>query len=384
MKKLLFSSFFALLLFSSASAQLITIDAERDAFYDQLTGPDDGKIFIPARCYLEDVSPGGPLGGPEGGDADLSGTVWSCWEYPYLYFYTEIKDDTVIVNNATSSGSQWQNDKIELKIDPDPTQADVSTGVIQAGITALDSTDAEAPTAVDNLTQDNELQLADGTLYVPTPEDYARRMTDDGYVLEFRIHMDYLNKGTRFFPAPEEGLVFGMTINIADNDSAARRDMLQWSAGHADQAWSFPRYQGSVTLLADNKIKYEAISPNDPTIINENAQDWYYTPFDFVDERQIGDVPVAFNLMQNYPNPFNPTTVIRYDLEKETTLSLTVYNIAGEAVRYLISNQPRRVGSHELVWDGTDEKGIQLPSGVYFYQIKSNSAIVTKKMILLR
>jgi len=388
MKKLIHSLLFLFLLIGTANAQLITIDGDRDAFYDGLTGPDDGKIFMPSDCWLRDVS----SAPPEGGNADLSAVVWACWEYPYLYFYAEINDDTIRVNNSSSSGSQWSNDKIELKIDPDPTLPDVSTGAMQMGVTALDTIPtnglpaAEDPAAVDNLDQDNELQLPDGTLYAPIPEDFARRILPGGYAVEFRIHLDYLNKNDRQLPAPEEGLVFGATINVADNDLTARTHMLQWSAGHEDEAWSFPRYQGSVTLLAENKLKFEAVSPNvgQDTIINENAQEWYYNPFDFVEDKQISTVPAKFELMQNYPNPFNPSTVIRYSLQKEDVVSITIYNITGEVVRNLLSNQSKSPGTYEVVWDAKDNNDMHVNSGVYFYQLKSGTGIMTRKMIIVQ
>ncbi len=387
MKKLLQSFFIVFLLFSSAEAQLITIDAQRDAFYDGLTGPDDGKIFFPSRCYLSDVGPG-----PENGNEDLSGIVWSCWEYPYLYYYAEITDDTILCNNDAFAGSNWSNDKIEIKYDPDPTMADVSGGVVQVGLSALDSVatnglpPAQLLGAVDNINQDNELQLPNGTLYVSTTDDFARRKTDDGYILEFRIHLDYINKGGRNLPIDviDNGVPFGATINIADNDSISRRDMLQWSAGHIDQAWSFPRYQGSVTLLGDNKIKYEAISPNDPNIVNDSAQAWYYNPFSSIEPNPISNIPGDFNLLQNYPNPFNPSTVIRYVLDKSDNVSLTIYNVVGDVVRNLLSDQSHSAGTYEVKWDAKDNKGIAVSSGVYFFQIKQGPNIVTRKMILMR
>jgi hypothetical protein len=180
MKRLLYGAIVLLLIPGSASAQnFITIDAQRDAFYDNLTNPNDGKVFIPSRAFITSIHSEPPAGG----DADLSGIVWSCWDDVYLYYYAEVKDDFVFVNNATSAGSQWQNDKIELKFNPDPTNAGTGN-VIQVGMSALDSADAQEPAAVDNMNQDlPDLQDTAGVSWYSVRtqpggtwyEDFARR-----------------------------------------------------------------------------------------------------------------------------------------------------------------------------------------------------------------
>ena len=110
MKNVLFCFFIVLLVISSAKAQdfSITIDGQRDAFYDGLTNPNDGKIFMPSSCFLpEDTT---KYGRPWG-DADISGIIWTAWDSTYLYYYAEVTDNFIVDNNATN----WQNDKIELK-----------------------------------------------------------------------------------------------------------------------------------------------------------------------------------------------------------------------------------------------------------------------------
>jgi hypothetical protein len=381
MKRLLYSSIVLFLILGSASAQnFITIDGQKDAFYDNLTNPDDGKVFIPARAFITSIH----AEPPAGGDADLSGIVWSCWDDAYLYYYAEVKDDFIYVNNATSSGSQWQNDKIELKFNPDPTIAGTGN-VIQVGMTALDSADAQVPAAVDNMNQDTpDLQDTAGVSWYSVRtqpggtwyEDFARRETDDGYVLEFRIPWQYMNKGTRRFPGPTAGVVFGAAINIADNDATQREDMIQWSAAVRDEAWNNATLHGSITLLADHKLKYQAVSPMDPTIFNANEIDWYFGGT--VSIKPGPTAPEAFNLKQNYPNPFNPVTTIDFSLPVKSDVRLVLVNSLGQVVKEM-ARGPYSAGDHRIRLDASD-----LTTGVYFYRLEAGAFVSVKKLVVMK
>ncbi|MDP7475006.1 MAG: T9SS type A sorting domain-containing protein, partial [Candidatus Marinimicrobia bacterium] len=101
--------------------------------------------------------------------------------------------------------------------------------------------------------------------------------------------------------------------------------------------------------------------------------------------------PTKFSLMQNYPNPFNPSTTIQYHLNQQGTVNVSVYNLSGQKIRQLVdSNQDP--GQHSVSWDGKDEKGIAVGSGMYFYRLNVHSAFAgtrdglskTGKMVLLR
>ena len=85
-----------------------------------------------------------------------------------------------------------------------------------------------------------------------------------------------------------------------------------------------------------------------------------------------------FKLSQNYPNPFNPSTKIKYRISKLSFVTLKVYDVLGNEVTTLI-NKEKSAGSYEVEFSATN-----LPSGVYFYQLKSNSFFQTKKMLLIK
>ena len=99
--------------------------------------------------------------------------------------------------------------------------------------------------------------------------------------------------------------------------------------------------------------------------------------------------PVAFELGQNYPNPFNPSTTIKFTLPSAgdggATLptSLRIYNVLGEVVRTLV-DEPMVPGVHHEVWDGRDDHGNRVASGIYFYRLRAGDLQHTKKMVLMK
>ena len=88
--------------------------------------------------------------------------------------------------------------------------------------------------------------------------------------------------------------------------------------------------------------------------------------------------PSVFSLSQNYPNPFNPNTTIKYQISEYGRIILTVYDVLGREIKELV-NERKPAGTYEVTWNAEG-----LPSGVYFYQIKTDDFIQTKKMILLK
>jgi hypothetical protein len=100
--------------------------------------------------------------------------------------------------------------------------------------------------------------------------------------------------------------------------------------------------------------------------------------------RQVDPVPSKYALDQNYPNPFNPTTVITFGLPKETNVTLEVYNILGMQVRTLIAGNRMNAGKYSVDWDGKDNSGMSVPSGVYLYRIQTDKFNAAKKMVLMK
>ncbi len=99
-------------------------------------------------------------------------------------------------------------------------------------------------------------------------------------------------------------------------------------------------------------------------------------------ETQERNIISDFELFQNYPNPFNPETTIRYSLPATGYVEIVVFNFLGQKVKSLV-NAVQQGGAHQIQWNGTDENGQMVSSGIYYYQLKSGNEDVVKKMILL-
>ncbi len=99
--------------------------------------------------------------------------------------------------------------------------------------------------------------------------------------------------------------------------------------------------------------------------------------------KHITGIPKTYQLFQNYPNPFNPETQIRYDLPVSGQVKLTIYNILGQKVKVLV-DEIQDAGHKSVFWDGRDDGGREVASGIYFYKIKAQNYLKTKKMILLK
>lgn len=95
------------------------------------------------------------------------------------------------------------------------------------------------------------------------------------------------------------------------------------------------------------------------------------------------NLPARMSLSQNYPNPFNPETHIEYGLASGAHARLVIYNAMGQQVRTLV-DQAQHAGKHRVAWDGTNDYGIQLASGVYFLTLKAGEETMSRQMVLMR
>jgi len=104
-----------------------------------------------------------------------------------------------------------------------------------------------------------------------------------------------------------------------------------------------------------------------------------------IDEDQDTDnslIPSGFTLEQNYPNPFNSLTWINYSLPKSSNAAINIYNVRGELVRTL-QNVQQPAGKYSVVWNGLNNYGNRVSSGIYFYRLQTEGFIETKKMFML-
>ncbi|MDQ7065432.1 MAG: FlgD immunoglobulin-like domain containing protein, partial [candidate division KSB1 bacterium] len=93
--------------------------------------------------------------------------------------------------------------------------------------------------------------------------------------------------------------------------------------------------------------------------------------------------PTLFSLEANYPNPFNSSTVIHYQLPVNSLVELAIFNVQGQRVRTLV-HADQSAGRHRSVWNGRNDAGDPVPSGVYLYRIKARKFCATRRLILMR
>jgi hypothetical protein len=131
--------------------------------------------------------------------------------------------------------------------------------------------------------------------------------------------------------------------------------------------------------------------------LDPNFDMLYVAPVDFetieVPGTGIGDgldagggIPKAFALGQNYPNPFNPSTTIAFDLPvmgSNQSVNLTIYDLRGRCVRILIDSE-LEPGNHKIHWNGRDDRGQSVASGIYLYRLKAGDETFTRKMTVLK
>ncbi|MEK9137135.1 MAG: T9SS type A sorting domain-containing protein, partial [Bacteroidota bacterium] len=115
----------------------------------------------------------------------------------------------------------------------------------------------------------------------------------------------------------------------------------------------------------------------------------FYGGLTGVDEGEVAGVPLTFALEQNYPNPFNPTTTLRYSLPKDARVTLAIYNILGQRV-VALKDEVQNIGFYNVLWNGRNDFGTSVASGVYFYRIEakpvdgSETFMSIKKMLMLK
>ena len=183
-----------------------------------------------------------------------------------------------------------------------------------------------------------------------------------------------------------QGFVLGGTIDeialVTSTDGGAT-----WSNQHTlSRADHDGGYQGMDPRVTSSGID---MAWREGYLINLDDPDSLAIVYGHVDLSIVGledlqpQVIDKFELAQNYPNPFNPTTQIKYSVNKLGNYELAVYNLLGEKVRTLISSQ-LSPGTYSIDWDGKNEFGKAVASGIYFYKLSGKDLSVIKKMALIR
>jgi len=193
------------------------------------------------------------------------------------------------------------------------------------------------------------------------PENYTadyRPLSSDGYVWDFEVATA---KGHEMVTLNFDGMdevPAGLDVYLIDEQLGAARNLRQ------NPSYSF-------RAVSDGGKKALRIVVGSRNYVETNSND-------------VTLVPAAFDLAQNFPNPFNPETVIRYSLPEAATVTLEIYNMLGQKVRTLVDHSQQAADFYSLSWNGRDDNGRALASGMYLYRLSAGSYVNTRKMVLMK
>jgi len=137
-------------------------------------------------------------------------------------------------------------------------------------------------------------------------------------------------------------------------------------------AFPFEAIHGSGAFASRDTVMDRVLSWLCPSSVGVEEESKYHSPI------------TNFQLFQNHPNPFLHKTSVRFFLTERGPYNLKVYDLTGSLVKTLVDKTTPGVGSSTLFWNGEDERGKIVPSGVYFYRLSSGNNLATKKMTFLR
>ena len=259
-------------------------------------------------------------------------------------------------------------------------------------------------------------------LYISPGVDTLDEPDDEGYAVDFSCPYDetqldgiavkgagYGNIECALFEMTIDGPAFmpAATWNFAFPPEGIDKE---WAVFHMTEEYVIPYHDFVIGVWAADTESYFLVGVDRDTPHDghswltewEPDYDMYdffhltdasepYNEFDFMIRCFVHDyagieekgIPGKFALEQNFPNPFNPATEIAFSLPEPTDVSLIVYDISGKVVRNLLSCR-KGAGSHKIIWDGADNSGNEMPSGIYFYKLVAGDNTSVKKMMMVR
>ncbi len=163
----------------------------------------------------------------------------------------------------------------------------------------------------------------------------------------------------------------------------ATEEIQKWN--EEEEGWEEGEFH-EYTYNADGSVRIKLIKSWEDWLTPpqyENMERWIYSyGTTSVNDKDVL-LPSDFAL-SNYPNPFNPSTTISFQIPEQAVVSLDVFDTRGRKIRSLISNENRRAGAYFARWDGMNDKGSIMPSGVYIYRLSAPGMIISRQCILLK
>jgi len=178
----------------------------------------------------------------------------------------------------------------------------------------------------------------------------------------------------------EDALVSGVWSGLTDDSDEFATGSDGFGTANSDKVDKKSR--GYFTFNVSNVIKsgweYDTTHPNNVT---SGSVQWNVAGKIIAENSE--SIPTTTDLIGNYPNPFNPTTTIQYQLSEIQNVKLQIYSLTGKRIRTLI-NAEQTTGHHSVIWDGKDNLGTKVSSGIYIYKLQAGSFVKMYKMSLLK
>jgi len=270
----------------------------------------------------------------------------------YLYISADVTDDDL----RNPPGQAWEGDALEfymgyydirnlIAYHPKNSVSTEGTGDWRIAFTAWGTIQL-------NGTTETTIPGVEATVF--------QKFSGDGYIIEARLELDSL-VATGEDWVTEDGAMMPLRIDGTDMDPSfgdeSRTLIVQFggSGGVTEEDWKRPSTWGYLEVLGG------------PVAVAD----------------QGSELPLKFDLAENYPNPFNPVTTLRYQLATTSDVTIAVYNILGKKVRTIFEGN-KAAGYYSVQWDGTDDFGVKVSSGVYFCKMTTPTFKKTVKMLMMK
>ncbi|MEA3391869.1 MAG: T9SS type A sorting domain-containing protein, partial [Candidatus Marinimicrobia bacterium] len=288
-----------------------------------------------------------------------------------------IKDtgyERMMWKSVSLCGTDWQvvsfdlaNDEATGWITGDGVITPDASGTVAIGDIHIScDADEDATIYIDGFTERQVLSPVDITLSVMMHE-WLR-------LDKFNLASDYVDVAGTFNGWDGSGNILG------DLDSDTTYSVVVPMMPYSTQNFKF-RINGS---WSDATAEFPYGAPSRELVVPGVASEFTYWYNNDTLEVAIDGIPVEFALHQNYPNPFNPVTTINFDLPNITDVSLVIYDITGRKVRTLVSNSNIDAGYKKIVWNGRDDFGNGVATGMYIYRLVAGDFVDVKKMTFLK
>lgn len=249
-----------------------------------------------------------------------------------------------------------------------------------------------------DIAPDETLWLAcDGGVLHFNGETFNRYITEDGLISSYVNAVCAAADGSIWF-GTDDGVSHFIGIewvNYTVDDGLSHNSITSIAIGHDGTVWFGSEYglsslndSGIETFtvedgLVNNNIRDIAIHPDGTLWIATAGGASRYIPETATVVANSNDVPSVIPVITNVPNPFNLETTISFTLPSQDMVKLSIYNSMGQKVRDLISEN-FQAGTHAVVWDGRNDNGEAVSSGLYISRLENSNTIISKKMLLLK